>query len=112
MNKKLINELKKINDIYTLSPDEIEKFVEDFSYGLKNKSNGLKMLNSFLYPVETIDGEYISIDFGGSNVRINLYNISSNNITLLNSIAFSLITEEYNYTSSQCITFNVFTVRY
>lgn len=100
MNKKLIEELKNINDIYTLSSEEVKKFIEDFCYGLKNKSNGLKMLDSFLYPIDTIDGEYISIDFGGSNIRINLYDIKSTSINLIKSIAFSLITEEYNYTSS------------
>jgi len=110
MNKRLIDELKKIKDIYTLSPEEINKFIEDFTYGLKNKSNGLKMLDSFLYPTNIIDGEYISIDFGGSNIRINLYDITSDSINLINSIAFSLITEEYNYTSSHYTFTDIFNI--
>jgi len=100
MNNNLTNELKIIKDTYTLSQEEVENFIKDFTYGLKNKANGLKMLDSFLYPDDIIDGQYISIDFGGSNVRINLYDITPHNMKLINSTAFSLITEEYNYTSN------------
>lgn len=110
MNNNLINELKIIKDIYTLSSEEIKNFIEDFTYGLKNKTNGLKMLDSFLYPTDIVDGQYISIDFGGSNVRINLYDITSENINLINSIAFSLITEEYNYTSNHYTFTDIFSI--
>ena len=51
MNKNLIDELKNIKEIYTLTPEEVKKFVEDFIYGLKNNATILEIVGRVISPI-------------------------------------------------------------
>lgn len=95
----ILDKLRKVN---RMSKEEMvflsNLFCEDM-----NVKESLKMLPAHIYMDKAIKpGEYIALDFGGSNVRIMLYKISENGESeLLNSRLIRLRGKNYDYTSSE-----------
>lgn len=72
------------------------EIIESFEY-----NGSLKMLRSFLgVPKGNEEGQYIAIDFGGTNLRVFLIELKGNSYNILKKHSYTFITDEYDYTSS------------
>lgn len=79
----------------TVSTDSLKKIAQDFALemqlGLKQQPSSLKMLPSFLdIPSGNEHGNYLAVDFGGSNVRILLLKIADRKYEIVKRDVFSL----------------------
>ena len=78
-NEKL---LKAIND-FTLTTDDLKEIAAciryDIEQGLKDEPTSLKMLKSYIgLPSGNETGEYLALDFGGTNLRVVLMHLEGN----------------------------------
>lgn len=72
----------------------------DLKQGLKgSEDSSLQMLPSYIgLPEGSEVGEYLALDFGGSNVRASVVQLQGNGcIDVLKLVARPLVTEDYNY---------------
>lgn len=73
-------EIKKMKESFFLSKQEILNIANKLKKDMQEKKY-LMMLPSNLYINENINvniGKYISLDFGGTNVRVNIYKLKGN----------------------------------
>lgn len=101
MNISLQQELDKIATLMDITEYQIYN-VRDAFYDDMYEKDMIKMLHTYTFcNLDIPKGEYLSIDFGGSNIRCNLFSVDNKQIALIKNIAFSLVTEEYDYTTSE-----------
>ena len=101
MDVLLQKELDKIATLMDVTEYQMYNIRDSFYEDMFEKSM-LKMLHTYTFcNVKIPDGEYLSVDFGGTNVRCNLFKVINQDISLIKSKVFSLITEEKNYTTSE-----------
>ncbi|MFX4262713.1 hexokinase [Pelotomaculum propionicicum] len=99
--------LRALHDIFTVTGPQMldiaEKFYEAMLAGLAGQKGPLKMLPSFLsVPTGKECGVFLSVDFGGTNVRVSLIELRGNGrITVIKKISTPLKEPgRYDYTSS------------
>lgn len=99
--------LRALHDVFTVTGlqmlDISEKFHEAMLAGLAGQKGPLKMLPSFLsVPTGKECGMFLSVDFGGTNVRVSLVELRGNGrITVIKKISTPLKEPgRYDYTSS------------
>lgn len=101
MNILLQKELDKIDTLLDITEYQMYQFRDIFYEDMKNKTM-LKMIPTFTYCNMVVpDGEYLAIDFGGTNVRCYRYEVKNKNIEIQDSVSFSLITETEDYTNNE-----------
>jgi hexokinase len=100
--------LKDINNNFSLSVTQLCDIASNFRSamfdGLYNKKGPLKMLPSFLEkPTGEEKGDFLALDFGGTNIRILLISLKGNGkYNVLKECSFLLRDQckKYDYTSS------------
>ena len=110
MNILLLRELEKIENELDITQYQLSKIIEAFNRDMEEKKN-LKMLHTYFYGALSYqDGEYLSVDFGGTNVRIILYEISGKEIIAKKIKKFKLKDEKRDLTTNDYTLLNVFEV--
>ncbi len=100
--------LQALQDCFSITVPEMlviaEKFHEDMHKGLTGLKGPLKMLPSFLdTPSGGENGVFLSVDFGGTNVRVSLVSLQGNGeITIIKrkSVPLKDPGGSYDYTAS------------
>ena len=90
---------------FTVAPEELRTIAADFRYDLKQgladpEQSSLRMLKSYLgLPTGKEQGEYLALDFGGTNVRVLRIRLEGEGkFEILKKVAKPLIVEgEYDY---------------
>lgn len=101
MNFSLQKEMDKIATLLDVTEYQMHQLSDLFYKDMENKTM-LKMIPTYAYcNVEVPDGEYLTVDFGGTNIRCNRYEVKNKEIKLLQKVSTSLITEDKNYTTSE-----------
>jgi len=101
MNYKLKSELNKIKEDFEISNLKLEKITETFYNDMARKQM-LMMLPTHIKAVESVlPDEYLSIDLGGSNIRISKFKIFEDNVELVENIKVPLKNRFTDYTSSK-----------
>ena len=101
MNYELKSELNKIKEEFEISNLKLEKITEAF-YNDMAKKQSLMMLPTHIKAVDTVVAdEYLSIDLGGSNIRISKFKIFEDNVELIHNIKVPLKNRFADYTSSK-----------
>jgi len=101
MNILLQKELDKIATLFDITEYQMHQISNVFYEDMENKTM-LKMIPTYTYcNVDIPNGEYLAIDFGGTNVRCYKYGVKGKEIKILDKACFSLITEEKNYTTNE-----------
>ncbi len=102
MKPELMTELNKIREEFIISNITLSKISEDF-YNDMFEKHMLKMLKTYVNTTsdKVLPNEYLSIDIGGSNVRISKLKISEDNILIEKMIKLPLRTKLYDYTKSK-----------
>jgi hexokinase len=106
---KLTEALHLLSEKLAISTEEIWRIAGKFNQamidGLEGKPSPLKMLPSYLRPPQgTETGHYLALDFGGTNVRVLLTELTGNGkIVTLNRLSKPLKSPdgEYDHTSRQ-----------
>lgn len=101
-DKQLFN---SIIEEFTVAPEELRTIAADFRYDLKQgladpEQSSLRMLKSYLgLPTGKEQGEYLALDFGGTNVRVLRIRLEGEGkFEILKKVAKPLIVEgEYDY---------------
>lgn len=99
--------LAEITDELHLPGDKLRRiaanFTEEMLLGLAGKKSSLKMLPSFLGQPQGLEkGEYLGLDFGGTNVRIMLVSFKGNGAyEVIRHIEFPLRDEKKGYDYTQ-----------
>lgn len=97
----LSSELDIIKEEFLSPYSNCEPIIEAFCEDMKKKQT-LKMLNTYIFCYDHIkDGEYLALDFGGSNIRISLYEVDNENVRLKNSRSFPLRGKDFDYTTDE-----------
>ena len=98
MNILLQKELDKIATLFDITEYQMHQISQIFYEDMENKTM-LKMIPTYTYcNVGIPSGEYLAIDFGGTNVRCYKYEVKNKSINVIDKVSFSLITEENNNT--------------
>lgn len=100
MEKRLSDEVAKIREEFVISNTKLVKIANDFYNDMTNK-NMLKMLRTFV-EVKTdkaLNDYYLSIDLGGSNIRISKVKVEDDNVSIEKMIKLPLRTKFTNYTT-------------
>ncbi len=100
--------LQTLRDCFSITVPEMlviaEKFHDDMHQSLAGQKGPLKMLPSFLdVPGGGESGEFLSVDFGGTNVRVSLVSLQGNGkITIIKrkSVPLKDPGGSYDYTSA------------
>jgi len=102
MKPELREELNKIREEFTISNSTLGNLANNFYIDMVEKTM-LKMLKTYVVmdTDSVLDGEYLSIDIGGSNIRISKIKVSPDNIFVDKMLKFPLRTKLKNYTSSK-----------
>lgn len=101
MNILLQKELDKIATLFDITEYQMYQ-LSDLFYEDMDKKTMLKMIPTYTYcNIDIPNGEYLAIDFGGTNVRCYKYEVKGKEIKILEKVSFSLITEEKNYTTNE-----------
>lgn len=96
----LINELERISEEFLDPYTDCNPIINDF-YEDMCKKKTLRMLNTYIFLKDSIkEGEFLALDFGGSNIRVSLYEVGKN-IELRDTRSFSLRYEGIDYTTSE-----------
>jgi hexokinase len=104
----LSHALQVLKECFSITATELlviaEKFHEDMHKGLAGQKGPLKMLPSFLHtPSGEENGVFLSVDFGGTNVRVSLINLQGHGeITIIKrkSVPLKDPGGSYDYTSA------------
>jgi len=102
MNPELKSELDKIREEFVISNTTLSKVATAFYNDMSDKTM-LKMLKTYIdaEKEKVLADEYLSIDIGGSNIRISKLKISEDNIMVDKMIKFPLRTKIADYTTSK-----------
>lgn len=101
MNFLLQKELDKIATLMDITEYQMYQLSDAIYEDMENKTM-LKMLSTYAYcNVDVPNGEYLAIDFGGTNIRCYKYEVKNKEIKVIKSVTFSLITEDKNYTTNE-----------
>ena len=105
---RLIEALEHLKQQLTVTPEELtaisHRFRQAMVDGLAGKSSSLKMLPSYLgQPTGTEKGQYLALDFGGTNVRVLLTELAGDGtIATVNRCSKPLKSPgEYDYISRE-----------
>lgn len=97
----------QVIDEFSTTTDDLKQIAAcvryDIEKGLANEATSLRMLNSYIgLPDGSEKGDYLSIDFGGTNLRVGLVRLNGNgNFTIEKKLAKPLkVPGKYDYTSS------------
>jgi len=83
MNILLLRELEKIENECDITEYQLAKVIESFNRDMTEKKM-LKMLHTYIYDNLSVEnGEYLAVDFGGTNIRITLYEVCDDEINKL-----------------------------
>lgn len=103
----LSSELASIRDEFLVLYNNCEPIINEFYEDMKKKNN-LMMLNTYVFCNNSIkSGEYLALDFGGSNIRISLYELKSE-LILKKSRSFSLRGDNFDYTTEKYSLIDIF----
>lgn len=103
----LINELEKIREEFLTPYADCNPIINDFYEDMCNKKS-LRMLNTYVFLKDSIkEGEYLALDFGGSNIRVSLYEVGED-IKLKDTRSFPLRGEGFDYTTSEYSLLDIF----
>ena len=99
------NQFEGILKDFTIDSDELKTIAADFRYDLKKglkdpAESSLKMLKSYIgLPTRQEKGEYLALDFGGTNVRVLLIRLEGDGkFEVLRKVAKPLVVPgSYNY---------------
>lgn len=99
------NQFEGILKDFTIDCDELKTIAADFRYDLKKglkdpAESSLKMLKSYIgLPTRQEKGEYLALDFGGTNVRVLLIRLEGDGkFEVLRKVAKPLVVPgSYNY---------------
>lgn len=98
--RTLANELERIREEFLSPYVDCDSIVNDFCKDMLSKRT-VRMLNTYVFLHDSIrQGEYLALDFGGSNIRISLYNVGKE-IILKDTKSFSLRGDGFDYTTSK-----------
>ena len=101
MNFSLQKEIDKIATLLDITEYQMHQISDAFLKDMEEKTM-LKMLATYSYcNVDVPNGEYLSIDFGGTNIRCSKFEVKNNKINLLDMVKVALITENANYTTNE-----------
>ena len=96
----LTNELERIREEFLAPYADCNSIINDFYEDMSNKRT-LRMLNTYIFLNKCMEkGAYLALDFGGSNIRVSLYEIGEN-IKLKDTRSFPLRGEGFDYTTSE-----------
>ena len=109
MNVLLTKELERIENEIDITEYQFQKIVKTFETDMKNKKM-LKMLHTYVFPkFDVTPGEYLAVDFGGTNVRAVLYEVTDKNkINVKVNTSFKLKDEKHDFTSNKYTLADVF----
>ena len=83
MNILLQKELDKIDTLLDITEYQMYQIRDVFYEDMKNKTM-LKMIPTFSYcNVDVPNGEYLAVDFGGTNVRFYKYEVKNKEIKII-----------------------------
>lgn len=102
MKPELKAELNKIREEFTISNSTLGNIANNFYFDMAEKTM-LKMLKTYVV-IDTdrvLADDYLTIDIGGSNIRISKVKVSEDNISIEKMIKIPLRTKFINYTSSK-----------
>lgn len=101
MNFLLQKEIDKIATLMDITEYQMYQLSDAIYEDMQSKTM-LKMIPTYTYcNVDIPKGEYLAIDFGGTNIRCYKYEVKKGEIKVIENIAFSLITEDKNYTTNE-----------
>lgn len=102
MKPELKAELNKIHEEFTISNSTLSNIANSFYIDMTEKRM-LKMLKTYVImdTDKVLADEYLSIDVGGSNIRISKLKVSEDNISIEKMIKIPLRTKLINYTSNK-----------
>ena len=110
MVTKLTRELTKIKHEFLSSFNDCKTIINGFATDMDEKKS-LRMLKTFISFNDTIKpGEYLSLDFGGSNVRISRYEVTEGSceVVLKDIRSFRLRGDDFDYTTEQYTLSDIF----
>ena len=100
MQDALREKIHHIRNQFRISNNELQKVSDTFLTDMKEKEM-LKMFNTFISPINEVnDGEYITIDFGGSNIRMALFEIKNGQPNILHISKMRLRSRFKDYTTA------------
>ena len=86
MNILLQKELDKIDTLLDITEYQMYQLRDTFFEDMENKTM-LKMIPTFSYcNVDVPNGEYLAVDFGGTNVRCYKYEVKSKEIKIKENV--------------------------
>lgn len=104
----MTDKCERIIDEFTVDHDELQEVAATFRRDIKRGLEGdelssFKMLKSYLgLPTRQEQGEFIALDFGGTNVRAVLIRLKGNGqAEVVKKAARQLVGSDYNYISAQ-----------
>ena len=101
MNFSLQKEIDKIATLLDITEYQMHQISDALLKDMEEKTM-LKMLATYSYcNVDVPNGEYLAIDFGGTNIRCSKFEVKNNKINLLDMVKVALITENANYTTNE-----------
>lgn len=98
----LQKELNKIDVEFDITKYQMEQLSFSFYNDMENRKS-LKMLSTYISCAERVNkGECLALDFGGTNIRISLYEFSYNDKVQLKKFEkFSLRAENFDFTTEE-----------
>lgn len=111
MDVLLLRELEKIENECDITKYQLSKIIESFNRDMEEKQN-LKMLHTYIFDnISLRNGEYLAVDFGGTNIRIVLYEILNNEqINVKKNKSFKLKNTEIDLTSNDYTLADIFDI--
>ena len=101
MNFLLQKELDKIATLMDITEYQMHQLSDAIYEDMQSKTM-LKMIPTYTYcNVSVPKGEYLVVDFGGTNIRCYKYEVKNKEINVVENIAISLISEDKNYTTNE-----------
>jgi len=101
MNYELRSELNKIKEDFEISNLKLEKITEAFYNDMARKQMLMMLPTHIKVGDSVIADEYLSIDLGGSNIRISKFKIFEDNVELIHNVKVPLKNKFIDYTSSK-----------
>lgn len=98
--------VNEVVEEFTVTAKQVEQaakyFEMEIASGLKKAPSSLQILKSYLrLPTGKETGEYLALDFGGTNVRALLVQLQGGTYQVVKKVKRPLISEKYDYTSAE-----------
>lgn len=94
-------ELRRIREEFLLPYGDLEPLIDAFCEDMRRKQT-VKMLNTFVFLRDFVkSGNYLALDFGGSNIRVSLYEVYRNAVNLIATRKFALRGDDFDYTTNE-----------